>query len=129
MLSVFYFNEMFCFGGFKWKYSKSLEFTTRGQKILRNSAKKKKKKKLMLWRFSNFIVWDLWVATFKNEFIPKTNKICTNEDRKKLREENSCFIRMKSSNIFSTMLTYIRLLINYWFRLNIQLNIDIGWQW
>lgn len=42
MLSVFYFNEMFCFGGFKWKY-KSPDFTTRGQKDIKKQGKKKKK--------------------------------------------------------------------------------------
>lgn len=43
MFSVFYFNEMFCFGGFKRKYNKSPDFTTRGQKTLRNRGKQKTK--------------------------------------------------------------------------------------
>lgn len=53
-VSVFYFNEMFCFGGFKRKYNKSPDFTTRGQKTLRN--REKKKQKTCALEFSNFTV-------------------------------------------------------------------------
>jgi hypothetical protein len=101
-------RELFLKKCFTLKNSKKntaghLLFTTRGHKTLRNRPN---------MRFSDFVVSRLYVATSRNELIQKPNELHVNDNKKRLRWNNSfLYIIMKCSTICSKGLNVTHSLI------------------